>query len=540
VTSPPIDVPIVIVGGGPVGLALAADLGWRDVPCLLIEKTDGEVRLPKTNGVNIRTMEFCRRWGLTDEIRSSGLPKDWPRDQIFITSMNGWELCRVAIPSLEDAKPVCGAIETYVRIPQTEFDPIVRRYAASRPSVTLRYRASLEDFAQEADGVRLLVRDLDGGATHTIRCSYLVGCDGANSAIRSALGFSLQGRTISYSTNLTFRCPDFVSLHDKGKGRSYNAVGPDGRWAELVAINGKELWGFHIRGPAQAQMLTEAEVRMLLHNFMGFELEYQSVACVNWLRKEMIADHYSSGRVFLAGDAVHLLSPSGTLGMNTGNGDATNLSWKLEAALKGWAGPHLLDSYEAERRPIGVNNIAAATELYFKGEPDRPGPAILEDSPEGARVRARVGRELAARDVYPPTEGLQIGLRYDDSSICASETQPPPALSRTTYSPSTYPGSRAPDGWLGGAPLLDRFGRGFTLVRATGAPSGEELSEAAQSRGIALSSVTIDDPALTSLYERPLVLVRPDGHVAWRGAEVPDDPGSLIDTVRGAAASTVA
>jgi Aromatic-ring hydroxylase, C-terminal/FAD binding domain len=226
--------------------------------------------------------------------------------------------------------------------------------------------------------------------------------------------------------------------------------------------------------------------------------------------------------------------------MNTGNGDATNLSWKLEAGLKGWAGPHLLDSYEAERRPIGLRNITAATDLFFKGEPDRPGPAILEDSPEGARVRARVGAEFAERDVYPPTEGLQIGFRYDDSPICVGEPQPPPALSKTTYSPSTYPGSRAPDAWLGDVPVLDRFGRGFTLVRAVGAPSAEGLREAARSRGVALEILTIDDPALLSLYERPLVLVRPDGHVAWRGAEVPDDPASLVDTVRGAASSTSA
>lgn len=537
-SSSSIDVPIVIIGGGPIGLALAADLGWRDVPCLLIEKTDGEVRLPKTNGVNIRTMEFCRRWGLADEIRASGLPKDWPRDQIFITAMNGWELCRVAIPSLEDAKPVHGTIETYVRIPQTEFDPIVRRYVASRPTVSLRYRTSLEDFVQEADGVRLLVRDLDGRAKHTIRCSFLVGCDGANSEIRSALGFTLEGRTISYSTNLTFRCPNFASLHDKGKGRSYNAVGPEGRWAELVAINGKDLWGFHIRGSKEKQMLTEADVEGLLHKFMGFELEYEPIACVNWLRKEMIADHFSLGRVFLAGDAVHLLSPSGTLGMNTGNGDVTNLSWKLEACLKGWAGQHLLESYEAERRPIGLRNITAATELFFKGEPDRPGPAILEDSSEGERVRARVGTEFAARDVYPPTEGLQIGFRYDDSPICLGERQSPPVLSKTIYSPSTYPGSRAPDGWLGGVPLLDRFGKSFTLVCSAGAPSVEKLREAARSRGVPLTVLTIDDRALLSLYERPLVLVRPDGHVAWRGEEVPDDPIFIIDTVRGAASST--
>ena len=156
------------------------------------------------------------------------------------------------------------------------------------------YRTCLEDFTQRHDGIWLSVRNLDGGARQTIRCSYLVGCDGANSEIRSALGFSLKGRTISYSTNLTFRCPDFTSLHDKGRGRSYNAVGPDGRWADVVAINGRDLWGFHIRGSKERQELSEAEAGVLLRKFMGFDFEYECIACVNWARKEMIADHYSS------------------------------------------------------------------------------------------------------------------------------------------------------------------------------------------------------------------------------------------------------
>jgi len=530
------DVPIAIVGGGPVGLALAADLGWRGVPCLLIEKTDGEVLLPKTNGVNIRTMEFCRRWGLTGEIRSSGLPKDWPRDQIFITAMNGWELGRIAVPSLKVAKPVRGAIETYVRIPQTEFDPIVRRYVCSHKSIDRLYRTSLEGFTQDDDGVALVLRNLDTGVKRIIRCSYLVGCDGANSEIRAALGFSLTGRTISYSTNLTFRCPGFAALHDKGRGRSYNAVGPDGRWAEVVAINGSDLWGFHIRGSKEKRTLSEADAGLLLRKFMGFDFDYDCITCINWARKEMIADRYSRGRVFLAGDAVHLLSPSGTLGMNTGNGDATNLSWKLEAALEGWAGPHLLASYEAERRPIGLRNITAATERFFKGEPVRPGPAILQNSPEGDHVRARVAGELAEGEIYPPSEGLQIGFRYDDSPICVGEPEPGPRLSKTTYTPTTYPGSRAPDGWHEDAPLIDRFGLGFTLVRTAGAPSAQRLVEAAALRGVPFKTVTVEDQELMDLYERRLVLVRPDGHVAWRGDHIDEDPLAVIDRVRGAKA----
>ena len=531
-----VDVPIVIVGGGPVGLALAADLGWRNVPCLLIEKTDGEVRFPKTNGVNIRTMEFCRRWGLTSEIRASGLPKDWPRDQIYITDMRGWELARVSVPSLEDAKPVHGAVETFVRIPQTEFDPILRRYVAARASVALKYHTKLEDFAEESDSVLLTVTDLKSGQPHKIRCAYLVGCDGAGSEIRQALGFSLQGRTISYSTNATFKCSNFLTLHNKGKGRSYNAVGPEGRWAQIVAINGTDLWGFHIRGSKDKQTLSESEVRSLLQKFMGCSFEYEMISCVNWERREMISNHYASNRVFLAGDAVHLLSPSGTLGMNTGNGDATNLSWKLDAVLSGWGGPQLLASYEAERMPIGHRNITAATERFFTGEPTIPGQAILSASQEGESVRAEVGRQLSKGETYPPSEGLQIGFRYDDSPICVSDGESP-LLSQTTYASSTYPGARAPDALFNGVPLLDHFGSGFVLVRSgSNPPDAKGLLEAAQALKVPMTVLDTNEPDLVTLYERQLVLVRPDGHVAWRGDLVPNDPEEIINVIRGAAA----
>jgi hypothetical protein len=313
-------------------------------------------------------------------------------------------------------------------------------------------------------------------------------------------------------------------------------VGPNGRWAQIVAIDGKDIWGFHIRGSKDKQTLSEAEVRSLLVQFAGFEFPYEFIACVNWERKEMIADHYASKRVFLAGDAVHLLSPSGTLGMNTGNGDATNLSWKLEALLNGWGGANLLASYEAERRPIGVRNITAATERFFTGEPKRPGAAILEHSAEGDAVRAAVGKDLGKGDVYPSSEGLQIGFRYDDSPICASEDAPPPPLSLTNYIPSTYPGARAPDGLLAGRPILDRFGRGFVVVAHRSTPGTDKFLSVANALGVPCSFVEIDTPELRELYEHRLTLVRPDGHVSWRGNELPADPGEVLNCSRGSPA----
>ncbi len=532
------DVPIIIVGGGPVGLALAADLGWRGVRCLLVEQSDGEVLLPKTNGVNIRTMEFCRRWGLRDTIRNSGLPKDWPRDQVYLTSMMGAELARLKVPSIAADRPVRGAIETFMRIPQTAFDPILRDYVLDRPSVATRYQTRCEGFEEDAKGVTVTLTDLATDITEPVRCAYLVGCEGANSNIRDALGFKLEGRTLTYSTNAIFRSTDFLTLHDKGKGRAYNVISPDGPWAQIISINGKDLWGLHMHGSKDPSFnMSEDDIADALRRFMGCDFDFEIVSCVNWVRREMVADHYASRRVFLAGDAVHLLSPSGTLGMNTGNGDSTNLSWKFEAVLNGWAGDALLASYEAERRPIGQRNIVAATERFEAARLKGPGPLLLEDSPAGERVRAEVGAKLQKGDIYPPSEGFQIGYRYDDSPLCWPEDTPAPALSRTTYAPSTYPGARAPDAWLeDGSPLIDRFGACFVLVRlGAEPPDASALQTAADERGVPLDVLDIADPEIEELYEHRLVLVRPDGHVAWRGDDPPADATAIIDRARGAA-----
>ncbi len=241
--------------------------------------------------------------------------------------------------------------------------------------------------------------------------------------------------------------------------------------------------------------------------------------------------------MFLAGDSVHVMSPTGGFGMNTGIQDAVDLSWKLDAALAGWGGPKLLDSYEVERRPVAVRNVAQATANLGRMRSPQRNDALLADTPEGAKERAEVGRrfsEAMRHEWY--TLGIHLGYRYDDSPICWSDGTNPPPLEAMTYTQTARPGARAPHVWLkDGRSTLDLFGRGFVLLRiGGGAPAGDALVHAAMQRGVPMTQLALDEPEVARVYERRLVLVRPDGHVAWRDDALPADPLRLIDCMRGA------
>jgi hypothetical protein len=253
----------------------------------------------------------------------------------------------------------------------------------------------------------------------------------------------------------------------------------------------------------------------------------------------VVAERYSQGPVHLLGDSVHQLSPTGALGMNTGIADAVDLSWKLAAVIEGWGGDNLLDSYDAERRPIGERNVRAATG-YFEGHRDfEHGVEAIEDATaEGDEIRKRLGEQLL-RDIARMfrTIGVQLGYRYDPSPICVPDGTPPPADAPETYIPAARPGSRAPHVWLDdGRSTLDLFGSRFVLLRlGPEAPDPSALARAATERKLPLQIVTLHEPEVLQRYGRRFILVRPDGHVAWRGDEMPADAATLVDCVRGAA-----
>ena len=532
-------VPVLIVGGGPVGLALAGDLGWRGIACDLVEQTDGTIATPKMNEVNTRTMEFCRRWGIADEVMDCPFPRDWPLDVVFVTSLAGFELGRIRRPSRSAEPPNNFSREWLQACSQMWFDPILQRFARSFATVRLRYRTRLESFEDLGDRITAELIDLESGARERVSADYLAACDGANSMVRQALGIGLAGKGIlGQPLNLFFRAPDLLNRCGREAGTFFLGVDRDGLWANIRIIDPRNaLWrimAFDSMGlPAEA-----IDREALVHRAIGKPTKVEQAGLSIWTRRSAVAGSYARGRVFLAGDAVHQLSPTGALGMNTGIGDAVDLGWKLAATIQGWGGPNLLASYDAERRPIGHRNVAMTTEFFLAQDSYAGGlAAIADDSDEGARLRAQLGEKLV-RDVGAMfrTIGMQIGYRYDDSPICVPDGTPPVPDKPDTVVPSARPGARAPHVRLcDGRSILDLFGHGFVLLRfGAGAPDGVALGEAAADRGVPLDIVTVDEAEAADLYERPLVLIRPDGHVAWRGDALPRDSGALIDRVRGA------
>ena len=331
--------PVLIVGGGPVGLALAGELGWRGVPCTLIEKTDGTIEQPKMDLVGIRTMEFCRRWGILDWVRDAPYPLDYPQDYIYLTGLNGYELGREPFPGrgFEPCPPE--SPQKRERVPQDMFDPILRRFAERTPHATLRYNCELVSFTETPDGVRAEVRDTTSGKTETIEADYLVGTDGGASTVREKLGIGMSGTpALTYTTNVIFRCKNFSALHDKGLGYRFIFIGPEGVWLTIVAVDGADRFRMSIVGTPQKINHSEDDIRAALKRAMGRDFDYEIQSVMRWVRRELVADRYGTDRVFIAGDAAHLMSPTGGFGMNTGIGDAVDLGWKLEAVVKGWGG----------------------------------------------------------------------------------------------------------------------------------------------------------------------------------------------------------
>jgi 2-polyprenyl-6-methoxyphenol hydroxylase-like FAD-dependent oxidoreductase len=534
-------VPVLIVGGGPVGLALACELGWRGIACALIEQGDGTIVTPKMNEVNIRTMEFCRRWGIAEAVHACPFPPDYPLDIAFVTSLAGYELGRMARPPRMAQQP---GIESPMRMQvcsQMWFDPILQRFARTFVHVSLRYRTRLESFDQNAGGVVAHILDLASGRRERVEADYLVGCDGANSPVRRALGIGLEGTTLGHPLHLYFRAPQLLEICGRQPTVFFLTIDRDGLWSNVRIIDpANAMWRLMVLDSDGSLTPETVDRDGYLRRALGRELGVEWLGLSIWTRRSAVAERYAEKRVFLCGDAVHQLSPTGALGMNTGIGDATDLGWKLAAVLSGWGGEGLLSSYDAERRPIGIRNVTMAGDFYLSHEEFTDGMAAIEDaSAEGAALRQRVGDALI-RDIGRMfrTTGMQIGYRYEASPVCVADGTPPYADHPKNFVPSARPGSRAPHAWLGtGRSILDLFGRGFVLLRlGAGAPDASAFEAAAADRGVPFATVVITNPEVAALYECPLVLVRPDGHVAWRGTEIPANATEVIDHVRGAAA----
>ena len=269
-------------------------------------------------------------------------------------------------------------------------------------------------------------------------------------------------------------------------------------------------------------------------------IPFEVLSALAWRRSELSATHFQDGRVLLAGDACHTMSPTGGFGMNTGMGDVDNLGWKLAANLQGWGGRNLLASYSVERQPIGVRNAAASSHNYFALKSVTDCSLIDEETPRGEAIRAEVGHAIAsATQIEWETLGVHLGFRYEGSPIVVPDGSPSPEDHPRYYTPTARPGHRAPHAWVDDGrgmrvSMLDYYGDGFALLRL----GADKLNvsawvAAAKDVGMPLRVVDVADPAVAKLYACRLALVRPDGHSAWRGDSSPADVRSIIDTVRG-------
>jgi 2-polyprenyl-6-methoxyphenol hydroxylase-like FAD-dependent oxidoreductase len=530
--------PVLIVGGGPVGLALACELGWRGIACTLIEQGDGTIVTPKMNEVNTRSMEFCRRWGIADVVHACPFPPDYPLDIAFVTSLAGYELGRLPRPPRGNAPPQRHSPMRLQVCSQMWFDPILQGFARKFPHVSLRYRTMLHTFEQSDNGVSAEIVSLDHSRRERIEASYLVGCDGANSLVRNSLGIGLDGKTLGYPVHMYFRAPKLLETCGRRPATFFVAIDRHGAWSNVRIIDPvDDMWRLMVLDAGPGLTPDSIDREAYLRRALGLPLQVEWLGTSIWTRRSAVAERYSSGRVFLAGDAVHQLSPTGGLGMNTGIADAVDLGWKLAATLNGWGGNGLLSSYDAERRPVGDRNVSMAAEFYSEEQKYGYEIAMIEeDGAAGALVRTRVGQALV-RDVGRSFRsiGLQIGYRYEGSPICIPDGTIPDPDDPEEFVASTRPGSRAPHAWLDdGRSTLDLYGRGYVLLRlGAQSPDVSAFSWAASARHVPIEIVTVTQPDVKELYQHPLVLVRPDGHVAWRADELPSNPGALIDKVRG-------
>jgi 2-polyprenyl-6-methoxyphenol hydroxylase-like FAD-dependent oxidoreductase len=529
--------PILVVGAGPVGLALAGDLAWRGISCTLVERTDGAITQPKMDLIGPRTMEFCRRWGIADQVRDCPYNPDQPQDNVWLESLTGYEFGREVFPSPRDAKPPPQSPVRRERCPQDMFDPILRKWVEGLPDATLRYHTELLSFVENPDGVTAKLRNA-AGEEGTVEAEYLVGTDGGASIVRQALGIEMSGKpALTYTTNVIFRCRDFWQLHDKKKGYRFIFIGPEGTWSTLVAIDGYDRFRFSIVGDETKRTLSEVDVRSFITRAMGREFEFEVLSIVPWVRRELVADSYGTKRVFIAGDAAHLNSPTGAFGMNTGMQDAVDLGWKLAAMVSGWGGQGLLDSYEPERRPVALRNVEEASENLRRMLTPRHklSPQVFEKGVAGDVARKEFGdayTEMMKREWF--TLHIHLGYVYENSPINWPDGTPAPTDPVMIYIQTARPGSRAPHVWLSpDRSTLDLFGREFVLLKFDTHSNVSSFMRAAELRGVPFKVVELDDAHVRTAYGNNLVLVRPDGFVCWRSDAIPADPLAVIDMVRG-------
>lgn len=537
-----LDAPVVIAGAGPVGLVLALELSHQGVRSILVERQPTTTTFPKMDVTNARSMELLARLGLADLVRAAGVPSQHSFDVIFASSLAGREFGRWRLPSVDEMRAeIAGCTdgsapaEPWQRAMQADVEAVLMRRCLEDDMVDVQRPWRVTGVTQDADVVETTIVHANTGERRVLRSAYAVGCDGARSQVRASLGIEQEGaEEVATFALVHFRSRDRERLQAHGQfWHLFFATG-----GIVISQDEDEVWTVHSQVPPETQPGSVDPVAVV-RNVCGVPVEIdEMLEHTIWRPNVLVADRYRAGRVFLAGDACHQVIPTGGYGMNTGLADAVDLGWKLAAVIDGWGGEALLDSYEAERRPVALRNRDwsfrhLSVHLQM---PERADVALIDDdSDAGARHRAELGEFVAANNGENTSVGIELGYVYAGSPVVASTAEDePPELDPLVYRPTTFPGARAPHVPLAdGGSILSCFSRGFTLVDH-GAPDPARLLDAAAALGVPMTHVALGpDAASASVYERRLVLVRPDGHVAWRGDDAPDDCDALVAHVTG-------
>jgi len=531
---------VLIVGAGPTGLTLAIDLGRRGVRCILVERKKTPAFLPKMERVNARSMEIYRRMGLAEQIRAAGLRSDCPMDVYIVLALNRAPLLHLRYPSVREAQADTRAtndgtlpLEPYQLISQYTLEPLLKSVAEALPTVSVRFGCEFLSLRQDRDGVTARVRS-GAAAPQELRVAYLVGCDGGASTVRKELGIELRGEgNILELRQALYRCDDLferLPIGDgPGKGRHYHVA--DDQATFLIMQDSTRHWTLH------SVVDTDEAMDRAFARTVGVPIGYQRLSCAPWRQNLLLAESYGTDRVFLAGDAVHLMIPTGGLGMNSGVGDAIDLAWKLAATLRGWAGPNLLKSYAFERRQIGERNVAASRYATVGRRAWRAmwRPQIRDATPEGEEARRNLSA-VAEIEQRKSNEmiGAELGYRYVDSPLICEE-RGGPELQLREYRPTTWPGARLPHVWRDdGSAVQDHIPDGYVILKlcGTSADAGG-LERAIRAYGAPATVLDVPDRTVREVYGHDLILLRPDLHVAWRGQRPPADPAQVAAIATG-------
>jgi 2-polyprenyl-6-methoxyphenol hydroxylase-like FAD-dependent oxidoreductase len=508
-----VSTPVLIAGGGPAGLAAAAELSLRGVPCIVIEpRAQVSHRRPRAKTTSIRTMEHLRRWDIAGQVRAAApLPVAWSQRVVFCESLTGKLITQFDGAFGLTTKRDNRFAEPGQQVPQPVVEDVLRAHLSATPGVQMRVGHTVTGLAQDEGGATVAVRDGDGSA-YAVRARYVLGCDGASGVVREQIGVRFAGRSDPRPNfNVVFRAAG-LDTHVGPAVQYWVVGGPTTGLIGRLDLNGTWWAGF----PGIDASYGNAHASELITGLIGRPAAHEVLATDPWTARLMLADQFAAGRVFLAGEAAHVNPPWGGHGFNTSVGDAVNIAWKIAAVEHGWAPPELLASYEAERRGVAEQTLACAESNMA---------ALAGDLPANAAAIQRVKRF----EFY--SLGLVLGYSYEGSPLIQPGTPPSPATDTTSYTPVARPGDRLPHAWFAdGTSLYDRLGTGFTLLGPAGRGGG--LAERARGRGIPLAIV---QPPPDYPWRDDFLLVRPDQHIAWRAG----DPDSIdLDVATGVAATT--